>query len=183
MANESLHYVHAGNVFFKEEFSDTVFSIDKDSYRFIPCLILDTHGQGLSPMVRYDREYAKSHGNEIYWVYSIMESPGYLFYTFEHNMSRNRIVYDKAADRKYKIALKDPFRDDLAGGPPVDPVLSSDGKMYSLLEVLTLKNHVNKADFKDIQVKNSGTKEDLERLAHSLDESDNPVLILVRLRK
>lgn len=183
MANESLHYVHAENVFFKEEFSDTVFSIDKNSYEFIPCLILDSHGQGLSPKVRYDREYARNHGNKMYWVYSIMESPGYLLYTYEHNMSRNRIIYNKVANTKYKITLNDPFKDDLAGGPPFDPVLSSDGKMYSLLEVLTLKTHVSKTDFKDIPVNNSGAKEELVRLAHSLYENDNPVVVVVTPNK
>lgn len=178
-ANESLQYDFANNAFFKEEFSDTVFSINKESNKFIPALIFDSHGKGFSPEIRYDREYAKNHANEVYWVYSIMETHRYVIYACEHYMSRNKVLYDKVTGKKFKIALKEALKDDIAGGPVLNPDFYSEGKVLSSVEALTLKNYIDGEDFKNVRIKKSRNKEEIIKLASSLSETDNPVLITV----
>lgn len=183
MVNECLHYDYEKSICFKEEFSDTVFSFNKELNVFKPRLIFDSHGKGFSPRVRYDSEYAKIHGTELYWVYSILETQRYVIYNYEHNKIRNKTIYDKSERKKYKIALKDAFIDDINGGPNVNPNFCSEGKVFYAIEALTLKNYIKTGDFLSKQVKNSREKEELKKLAESLEESDNPVLIELTLKK
>lgn len=186
MINESLQYEFVNNICFKEEFSDTVFLVDRESYKFQPRLIFDSHGKGFLPRIRYDKEYARSHSAENYWVYLIVETPRYVIYTYEHNMTRNKMLYDKLVNKKFKIAQKNlgedfkyTLEDDINGGPAFDPNFCIEGKFYSAVDALTLKKYVAGEDFKNTQVKESKKKEELKKLADSLNETDNPVLIVV----
>ena len=81
MINESLQYKFENNACFKEEFSDKVFFVNRETYEFQPRLIFDSHGKGFLPRVRYDTEYAKSNKcPDLYWVYLIIEtSHNYLY--------------------------------------------------------------------------------------------------------
>lgn len=182
MPNESLHFFFENNVCYKEEFSDTIFAINELSDEIFPRLVLNSHGQGISPHIRYDTEYAKAHANDFYWVYSLSETDRYVFYTYEHNMSRNRVVYDKSANIKYKIALKEALIDDILGGPNLNLDFFCEGVAYSSVEALTLKNYINSDTFKKKQVKESKRKEELKNLANTIDENDNPFLITINLK-
>ena len=46
-------------------------------------------------------------------------------------------------------------------------------------DALTLKHYVNSEDFRNAKVSYPEKKEELKKLADSLDETDNPVLIVV----
>lgn len=179
LANESLHYDVGNGICFKEEFSDTVFFINKESNKFHPRLILDSHGMGFSPRIRYDTEYARNHATEIYWVYSIIEIPRYIIYTYEHNRSRNKILYDKSTNKKFKIALNGALKDDIIGGPAFDPNYCSEGKIYSSIDALPLKKYIGSEEFKEGHVRDPKKKEQLKKLADSLNETDNPILTIV----
>lgn len=183
VANESLHYKFGKVLCFKEEFCDTVYFIDKELNRFLPRLIIDSQGKGLSPIVRYDSEYAKNHGNQIYWVKSIMEMPRFIIYTFEHNMSRYKVLYDKSIEKKFKVAFIDALKDDIIGGPALDLGFCSEDKAYSLVDVLKLKKYINSINFLNTKVKDPHKKQDLKTLSESLKETDNAVLVVVTLKK
>lgn len=179
MSNESLHYDFENKVCFKEEFSDTVFFVNRETNELQPRLIFDSHGKGFPPRVRYDSEYGKKYGNELYWVYLIAETSRYIIYTYEHNRTRNKIVYDKTADKKFKIALKDALEDDINGGPVIDPDFCCESKVYSSVNALTLKKYVAGERFNKTKVSDPERKIELKKLADSLNETDNPVLIIV----
>jgi hypothetical protein len=190
MINESLHFDFENSVCFKEEASDTVFFVNNKTNEFQPRLILDSHGKGFLPKIRYDKEYARSQAAESYWVYLIIETPRYLIYTYEHNKSRNKILYDKSANKKFKIAqmnfgenFKNELEDDMNGGPFFDPIFCSEGKIYSSVDALTLKKYVAGEEFAKAKVSEPKKKEALKKLADSLNETDNPVLIVVTPRK
>lgn len=180
MANESIHYDFASGICFKEEFSDTVFIINKESKIFQPRMIFDSRGKGFSPRIRYDTEYARNNANDLYWVYSIMEIPRYIIYTYQHNKSRNKMIYDKSTNKKFKIALKDALKDDIVGGPVFDPDYCNEGKLCSSVDALTLKKYVAGEEFINSQVKDTKKKEELKKLANYLNEFDNPVLIVAK---
>lgn len=55
----------------------------------------------------------------------------------------------------------------------------SGSKMFSLIDAITLKDHVQSETFADTKAKYPEKKEALIKLADSLKETDNPVLIVV----
>ena len=55
--------------------------------------------------------------------------------------------------------------------------------MIGLLDVFQLKTHVASEAFKNSKPKYPEKKKELEKLANSLQDTDNPVLMLVRLKK
>jgi len=177
MANESLHYNYDKSVCFKEEFSDTVFFVNEKSMEFQPRLIFDSHGKGFRPRIRYDREYAKSHGAEMYWVYLINETPRYIIYKYEHNLKRYNMFFNKSTKNKLKIAQQNygeeftsNLKDDLSGGPALNLNFCSENILYSSIDALTLKQYVNSEDFRNAKVSYPEKKEELKKLADSLDE-------------
>jgi hypothetical protein len=184
MLDECLQYVFGTNLCFKEEFSDTVFCFNKNTTGYYPWLILDSHGKGASSRLRYDRQYAQNYKGELFWVYKIFESPRYIIITYQHNHEMDKgVVYDKVTNRKYKIMNANMFTEDINGGPDFKPSWCSDGTLISWQETLILKKHTVKKEFANALAKDIVKKKELEKLAASLKETDNPVIVLVRLKK
>lgn len=50
--------------------------------------------------------------------------------------------------------------------------------MFSMVDAITLKNYVTGEDFKNARITDS-KKEQLKKLAESLTDIDNPVLVIV----
>jgi hypothetical protein len=188
MINESLQFNFENKFCFKEEFSDTVFFVNRETNEFQPRLIFDSHGKGVSPGIRYEKDYAKKHGADIYWVYLIIETPRYIVYTYQHNSSGYKMLYDKSANEKFKlkewdyykdVASKKSLKDDINAGPAFDPDFCSENLIYSSVDALTLKKYVASEEFAKAKVNDPEKKEALKKLANSLKEIDNPVLIIV----
>lgn len=188
MINESLQYNFENKVCFKEEFSDTVFFVNKETNEFQPRLIFDSHHQGASPRLRYDKEYGRSHFAEVYRVYLIIETPRYIIYTYEHNKTGYKMLYDKSANKKFKlnewnyyndVASKNALKNDINGGPGFDPDFCCENIVYSSVDALTLKKYVEGEEFAKAKVNDPQKKTALKNLADSLKETDNPVLIVV----
>jgi len=58
----------------------------------------------------------------------------------------------------------------------------SGGKLFSLVDVIILKNYVASEDFRNARVRDPKNKNELINLANSLSETDNPVLVAVTLK-
>jgi hypothetical protein len=177
---DAIQYKLEDRVCFKEGFSDTIFYVDK-SNKFFPKLILDSHGTVPPPKVRGDLEYAKLHSDEFSSVAIAYEVPRYIFYYYMYKNLRHKIVYDKVTDKKYEIALESALKDDINGGPDFDLNVNSctGNTFYSSVNALSFKKHIESSDFTEAKVLDSKNKEELKRLADSLKEDDNPVLVLV----
>jgi hypothetical protein len=183
MLYEVLQYKFENSLCFKEEFSDTVFFFNKASEKYMPRLVFDSHGKGTKPRIRYDWDYARSYSGEIFWVYTIIEVPRYIIYSYEHVPERHRIVYDKITEKKYSIDMKNGLEENIIGGPDFDPVYCSAGKLISWIDAVTLKQYINSKAFADASARNPEKKEQLKKLADSLKETDNPVLVVVTPKK
>lgn len=182
-ANETVQYVHDNKICFKEVFSDTVFYADKESDLFLPHLIFNSYGKMYPARAKGDPEFAKSNGDEYYYIANIMEVPRYLVYYYYFDKSPHKILYDKVSSHKFDISLDDHISEDIAGGPFFDPAGVTSGKFYSFVEASSLKRHVSKEEFATVKVKNPARKEELIKLAGSLEETDNPVLVVVTPKK
>ena len=87
---------------------------------------------------------------------------------------------------KYKTLLSEEngLINDLDGGPNIWPkTTKDDNTLVAWIDAIRLKNHVASDAFKNSKPKYPEKKKELERLANSLKETDNPILILVRLKK
>jgi hypothetical protein len=201
--NEMLVYSIGKMVCFMEEFSDTVFYVDaKDNY-FKPRMIFDTHGTLFTPEMRGNPEIPYDRTS---FIVDIFETSRYVFYSYGTKETRNsdppiiNVFFDKRTKKKYKLDVefiletildnpvripKNKLRDDLSGGPDFNiridlwSLYCSGGKFFSFVEALTLKQYVNSGDFKNAKASDPKKKEELKKLADSLKEADNPVLIIV----
>ena len=205
--NEMLVFSIGNMVCFKEEFSDTVFFVDAEDNSFKPRMIFDTHGTLFTPEMRGNPEIPYDHTS---FIVDIFETSRYVFYSYGSSETRKKsipienILYDKKTDRKYKLnaaimyetIINNPvetymniLKDDLFGGPDFNIRIDfwgrycSGGKIFSFIEAIKLKKYVASDEFQNSTPKYPEKKKELEKLAASLKETDNPVLVLVRLKE
>lgn len=120
--------------------------------------------------------------------WKLFEFVDYIYYEFS-------MPQDGKAERMYFIgskkkkihALINPDQgliNDLDAGPGFLPMtIKDDNTMIGIVEAGQLKSHISSETFKKSEPLYPEKKKELERLAISLKETDNPVLILVRLKK
>ena len=182
---ENLKFKNNNSLCYKFWLNDTVFTIEK-SGKISPYLKLDSHGKQCTPSALAD--FNDETFSKYLIVNSISETQKYLFYTYRYEKSVHNIVYDKVTKKQSFITVKSTkdtnwLIDDLSGGVNFDPKFILDGNLYSWVNALTLKQYVASDAFKNIIVKNPEKKMAIQKLADSLDETDNPVLIIVTPKK
>lgn len=184
-SNEMIVYSTGKQVCFKEVFSDTVFYVDMQDNLFNPRMILDSYGTLITPEVRAGSEPVGKHTN---YIANIFETSRYVFYYYiSSGPTRNRILFDKKTNTKYKLVTDNEsmskLEEDLSGGPDFNIEFlnnyCSGSKLFSFVDAITLKKYVESEDFYNAKVKCPKKKEELKKLADSLNETDNPVLIIV----
>ena len=175
---ENISFKFNYKMHFKELLNDTVFSIEPYS-KIRPYLIFDTKGKIPSPNDRANGQYFKDHMSEFIMIDNIMEVPRYLVFSFLYQKAKHYRIYDKVANKKYDINSKSWIKDNISGGTGFKPLFSDDSRLYSWVEALTLKNYVTSETFKSSKVNNPDKKKALEKLVETIDENDNPILIVV----
>lgn len=181
--NEMVVYSAGKEVCFKEEFSDTVFSVDAKNNSFKPRIIFDSHGTLVTAEMRGGNE---SYGTNTNYIANVFETPRYVFYWYGTKEKHNRILFDKSTGTKNKLDMdneaKSYVKDDLDGGPDFNVdflnYYCSAGQLFSFVEAITLKKYIESDDFRNSNV-SSGKKDELRKIADSLKETDNPVLVVV----
>jgi hypothetical protein len=186
-SNEMIAYPIEGMACFKEEFSDTVFYADAKDKSFKPRMILDSHGLLTTPAIRGG---LASFGNNTIYVAYMFETSRYVFCYYGSGELRNGILFDKTTKSKQGLATDNEMnikvKDDLSVGPDFNINFSnsycSDGKLFSFAETMHLKQYVLSEEFKAGKANDIKKKDELKKLADSLAETDNPVLIAVTLK-
>ena len=105
-------------------------------------------------------------------------------YTYKNTLVK--ALYVKSNDRLtfLKHGLADGFINDIDGGINFFPQkIINDSIMVSWIDAYQLKAHVASNAFKTSNPKYPEKKNELEKLANSLNENDNPVLILLKLKE
>jgi hypothetical protein len=193
----ALVYLIEKMVCFRELFSDTVFYVDAKDKSFKPRIIFDTHGTLNTPEMVGHPERVGDHVTSIFGIY---ETSRYVFYYYWENRSYNCLLFDKQTKTNYKLDTgsflvtianiprneeRIKLKDDLSGGPDFNQDIRylnshcSGGKMFSLVDAITLMNYFGSEDFRNVRVRDPKKKNELKTLADSLNETDNPVLVVV----
>ncbi len=182
---ENISYNYNNSLHFRDWFSDTVFTIGQ-SNSIIPYLRFNSNGKQFNPddlaKLYVLQHSGGSYPDDYVTVDFIMESPRYIVYNYTYKKATIYELHDKVMNKKIGIRTKPFLEDDITGGLNVEPKLSFNGKLYSWVEAIDLKNHVSSEEFKTSVVKNPKKKQDLETLANTLKETDNPVLVVVTLK-
>lgn len=186
---------------FREKFSDTVFFYDVAGNSFVPRIIFNTNGTLVSPQMIGLNGVRKNHSTSIE---GISETSRYIYYFYTEYINGTReekgALFDKKTKTKYGLDInaypeiragvsvnleKTRLKDDLGGGPDLYQRIDiwdrfcSGGRLFCCVEAITLKQYVNSEEFRITQVADPKKKEELKKLADSLEENDNPVLIVI----
>jgi hypothetical protein len=167
--------------------SDTMFTIDRD-YKFIPYMVLNTGGKSmttdfLANVPPPDMKSGTSPAAAFLQISEILEVERYLFYRYYYQKTSTWGVYDKTSDQTYRFDGKSLLKDDISGGLNIEPKFACNGLIYSWTDALSFKTHMSGDGFRNAEVKNPNRKSELEKLAASVKEDDNHLLIVITPKK
>jgi len=185
--NEIIWFRFNNNLYIKDIHSDTVFLFNNK--QFMPQYVLNHGGKTITPKARSQfntedkfLELGAKYTVEIdvwrvgnYIISGFMYDKKFFFYASEIN-----------GDKGHFGNLKRGFINDIDGGPNLSyqTIYSyDDNTLLAWIDSYTLIAHLKSDQFKNSTPKYPEKKKELEKLANSLNEDDNPVLMLVKLKE
>jgi hypothetical protein len=182
---ECIFYRYDGILHCKELHSDTIFSFDNGT--FIPKYILKQGEAKFTSDLRENEQYIFKNREKIIIQENSFESKNYLFYQYMWKKRDNCLIKNKSNETQYLIDNEAGLVNDLDNGPnfKIQNTVTIDGTEYliSWIDAFEFKANVDSEAFKNSTPKYPEKKKKLEQLANSLDANDNPVLMLVKLKK
>lgn len=187
LIHENLFYRFKNKILKKEIYSDTIYSFEgKD---FTPYMVINEGEKLLSPRVRseYDGKYiGENYINQL----NLFEFGDFIYYgiIYKYILFGKVDIYGFLGSEKRNFQLLfdlgQGIINDLDGGPNIVPFTNmNDSTVVTLIDALTLKKHIESVEFINSRPIYPEKKKELEKLAASLKETDNPILVLVRLKE
>jgi len=179
--NNFWFYVFNNNCYVKENvLNDTLYRIST-SLEFLPKYIFDSgkYKQTMDFRQNFSEYYKRKDLNYIIHN-SFFETSTVLIYSYLFNMNTRLDYYDKTIKKSFNLKG---ITNDLDGGLDFVPEYQINNLIIGYASVFELKDYIDSGIFKNSTTKYPKKKKELERLANSLDENDNPVLILIKLKE
>ncbi len=194
-SNSVITYKFNENVYYFEEFNDTIFCITDKSY--FPSYIIKNdryrynHKSFINDIHRYENPKKLSERPQYFIPKKFLETDDYLFIMYNGiNKHQDIAVLNKENNEIYRQKSNNQMQgisNNIDGGISFYPQYSffsnSQQFLVQIVFPYQLKEHVRAKHFKKSNPKYPEKKKELEELANSLDENDNPVLMLVKLKK
>lgn len=193
-------YRFEDRLFYYNYFNDTIFSISPDLGCKSEYIFLKGEARWPTDHIEFKtEEQFLSKINNLFQPINMFETKQYIFLEYalksryaicliNKNTGKTYLQYKEIDNLDY-FAQTIPFiMNDIDGGLPLSggaKYYYIDGKEYivSIIDPLDLKKHVSQREFTRIVPKYPEKKVDVEKLANSLSETDNPVLMMVRLKE
>jgi len=192
-------YKFGGDLFYWNNYNDTIFSISPDlSYK---AAYLFSSGDHRWPITHIEVQTPEDFRQILYKLFRLVdmfETKQFLLLHYGY-LDGNAICFIDKKTKKSFLATKEVLQDgkrvpkscllnDLDGGLPLTGKLgyyAIDGEEFitTLINPSDLKVYVSGDEYKHIVPKYPEKKKEVEKLANSLNETDNPVLMMVRLKK
>jgi len=115
-------------------------------------------------------------------IREVFECKQYLLYSYSFNRELFMNYYDKLLKKAFTFN-SERIPNDFDGGPDFYPIYQKNNEMIGIISSIDLIGKVFSDDFKSSTPKYPEKKKELERLVNNLDENDNPVLMLVKLKE
>lgn len=187
LRSENLFYKFNNQLFKKEAYSDTIYVYKEMVFK--THLVIEVGKKLITPDVRsmYNgMDIAKNYIQQL----NLFEFGDYIYYDFIYRFALPDVLltYSFIGSKKNNFQAlfnrSEGIINDLDGGPNILPrTVKDDNTIIALVDAVQLKSHVASETFKNSSPKYPEKKKELEKLANSLLETDNPILVLVKLRK
>lgn len=178
---ENLFYRFKDRLYKKEVYSDTIFVLENINFK--PHLVIEQGKRVITTKARSesDPEYLlKNFSTPL----DLFEFGDYIYYRFLIYPESYCFIGSKKNDFQALVNPEQGFTNDLDGGPNILPMtIKDDNTIIGWVDAIKLKNYVASEAFKNSKPKYPEKKKELEKLANSMKETDNPVLMLVQLKK
>jgi hypothetical protein len=188
--SECILYSLGGTLHFKEIHSDTIFYLD--GLKIVPKMILNS-GDRLFTVEKREKinndflQNPTKIGETMVRTLrpvNLFETIKYVFYFYRYDRKGRMLIYNKSTNNQIEIDSDTGIKNDIDGGPNIDlKMTKDDNTVLSWINAYELKQHIESKDFKNSTPKYPEKKKELEQLANSLDENDNTVLMLVKLKE
>lgn len=183
--HEILFYTHNKKLLTKEICSDTVYSFDNKSFK--PYFVINVGKKQITSKVRSESNMYEICANYIQPM-NLLEFGGFVFYAFIDKFVEGDVrIYGFIGSKKYNyqviFSLGEGITNDIDGGPGIIPLTTKDDNtIITLIEPLTLKRHILSEEFKKSTPKYPDKKKELKEFASRMKETDNPILVIVKMR-
>ncbi len=183
---ENLFYRFNNKLFKKEVYSDTIFTFE--NMKFVAHLSIEVGDKLMTPKVQSEltgMDIAKNYISP----QNLFEFGDYVYYQFMYKFNfSSTLIYSfigsKLDNSQFLFDPEQGLVNDLDGGPNILPLtIKDENTIISSVDAIKLKAHVASEAFRNSKPKYPEKKKELEKLANRLKETDNPVLIMVRLKK
>jgi hypothetical protein len=184
--HENLFYTFSKTQYIKELYSDTIYSFVNMDFK--PHMVLEVGNRLITPKVRSEYNSDNINANYIQPM-NLMEFGDYVYFGFINRFIQGDVkilgfLGSKKNNYQAFFNLGEGLANDLNGGPNILPLTTKDDNtIVSLIDAFTLKKYITTEEFIKSTPKYPEKKKELEKMASSLKETDNPVLILVKLKK
>ena len=180
---ECFLYMQNGELCSKEVLSDTIFIFR--NRQFVPKLVLDRGKKRLAPDARNSGIEEDARNKYPYITdFDLIEFDDFIYFRCAYKKWLNKLIIQKRPGSQYPVKLVSCFINDIDGGPDVSFTAKKDDQtIISMINAFELKDYILTDKFKSATAQYPERKKELEKLANSLKENDNPVLMLVRLKE
>ena len=170
-------------------YNDTIFTISPDlNYKASYIFSL---GEGKIPLDRIPSKELFNILPKYYLTTNILETKRFLIYMYGHNKKGNLALIDKKTKKNYLTSISNEkdygIVNNLDGGLKFLPLcyFAENGREYlvSIIDPFQLKKYINGEEFINSASEFPEKKGSLVKLVENVKETDNPILMLVRLKK
>ena len=179
--DDCILYKDGEKVCYKEIHSDTVFYVENQEVKIK--YVLNSEDKSFVNSLRSNPIFFMNHSHEFIMQTNLFETKNYIFYEYWYQSENRILTYCKGKNYSFEIDAKIGFINDMDGGPNLYPKFVKSGNtLIGWVDAYKLKAHVVSDIFKNSTPLYPEKKKQLEQLANSLNENDNPVLMLVKLK-
>ena len=184
-ASGNISYKFDNNIHYWNHYNDTIYELSNNAYE--AKFLFKRNKYRLTPETAED-DNTMLGKNNIFISRTIFESKQFLFVKYRQFNQTHLGIYDKLSKKFEKIdAVNNRYKgiiNDMDGGMAFDPTgcLQWEGNEYlfTTVDAWELIAHVNSDEF--VSFNTTEKKKELECLANNLNENDNPVLMIVKLK-
>ena len=165
----SLSVINSQTISYKYIRNDTIYHSLKNDLSLIPVYVFCADKKSKHKYSK--REYIR--------IYNLFETGDYLFFKRHRN-----VLYNKADNEiRFSKFNQNGFINDIDGGSNFWPKFAQDNSLITYYNASDLKENLTPEHFKNSITKNPDQTEKLKKLTASLKEDDNPVVVIVTLKK